>query len=826
MGLYTISYASIEKLVVISTANPFSEAQSAGKQPKEPKRTNLRLFMTTHSTPIQAHIEPNTLPTPSQLNESKTRVPITRDHFRALKAAASQSNQLVLHVYPGIAVSAATDRGKTTYVAIVTSHGGLKQLAEAARATRCSPASAAAGCRPPVPQLPVQDSPAPRLVGVELNPGPFKDALRSLTFPIHGKYGGPGYTAGRFGGKPDWNVKPVDAQDEAYRRHDYNYTRMPKDKADRILANDLSVLKTNPALHPRNALIAAGAKMAFKLLGSKTGTRSVDYPWTKYSKTSKVRTRPPPVSTAATQAVEPNPGPPKSMQRPRTQTKRKKRGVRMAKRNGKKAVQAAAPSRAPVRARPSGQRGDSIARNIPDRLDRTDMVLNTSVDGTAPIPAGVPICRIPINPMGDGNTSATNPTGLNCQLLNYYSVLWENWDANITMIIKPTGNNFVTGTFTAGFDMDCKDRVPTLDQLIQQGGRTFTYAKGGRVGYAPGNRTKAVSWYWTQANGSDPRLYTKGVFYVLSNETPTTYGNAGAVTGAVVPFQIHCHYTFRYKNPTFEPATAYGTGVAYYATVAPGTTTDDAAAFSQLFTQNSAYMFMPGIICGNIGNAGVLVLPVNTQFDNWVAVALTCQYEGTPTGTFVPSTLVGAAPTIDRNALQSTARVYCAIRWPLANTFGTVTLTSGYQQDDRGAWQPLGGSQLTVQCWLAITVAAAGTGAGGTSITSVTPVGAYNPSVTERQWRVCGPATTHGAAIASDPENPFVSLVVKKYESKRRADAVSDAHLLRERVRTLEAELRCSDDDEKYPTASRGLSYTPDSPCPPSVRESKVNSRK
>lgn len=44
-------------------------------------------------------------------------------------------------------------------------------------------------------------------------------------FPRYGNWGGPGWSCGRWcpPGVVDWEVKPVDAMDELFRAHDWNY---------------------------------------------------------------------------------------------------------------------------------------------------------------------------------------------------------------------------------------------------------------------------------------------------------------------------------------------------------------------------------------------------------------------------------------------------------------------------------------------------------------------------------------------------------------------------------------------------------------------------
>jgi hypothetical protein len=67
--------------------------------------------------------------------------------------------------------------------------------------------------------------------------------------PAYGKYGGKNWTAGRNLWDPEdpgaGDPTPVDDMDEAFARHDYNYTIMSEREADKILIADLESLPKN-----------------------------------------------------------------------------------------------------------------------------------------------------------------------------------------------------------------------------------------------------------------------------------------------------------------------------------------------------------------------------------------------------------------------------------------------------------------------------------------------------------------------------------------------------------------------------------------------------
>jgi hypothetical protein len=91
-------------------------------------------------------------------------------------------------------------------------------------------------------------------------------------FHYHGNWGGPGFSAGKFTENPDWSVPSVDELDETFKRHDYNYGRMPEEDADAVWQQDIENV---PDSYTKSI-----ASMAFKV---KSGSRSVTdpgkYPW-------------------------------------------------------------------------------------------------------------------------------------------------------------------------------------------------------------------------------------------------------------------------------------------------------------------------------------------------------------------------------------------------------------------------------------------------------------------------------------------------------------------------------------------------------------------
>jgi hypothetical protein len=114
------------------------------------------------------------------------------------------------------------------------------------------------------------------------NPGPLTDRLSALRFKYYGNWGGPNYSGGQFSSQPDWSVPSIDALDETFKRHDYNYTRMPQHLADKLWLQQASRLP----ITAKNVLFASPAMAGFHLksqLSSPGNWRDVPdpggYPW-------------------------------------------------------------------------------------------------------------------------------------------------------------------------------------------------------------------------------------------------------------------------------------------------------------------------------------------------------------------------------------------------------------------------------------------------------------------------------------------------------------------------------------------------------------------
>jgi len=108
--------------------------------------------------------------------------------------------------------------------------------------------------------------------------GPFRDWFdpEKWRFKYHGNWGGPGYGAGKLGGE-DWSVPAIDELDETFKEHDYDYTRMPHELADRVwLAKALALELSHPTVKTELAMLGFAVKSGISLSGVEVPK---EYPW-------------------------------------------------------------------------------------------------------------------------------------------------------------------------------------------------------------------------------------------------------------------------------------------------------------------------------------------------------------------------------------------------------------------------------------------------------------------------------------------------------------------------------------------------------------------
>lgn len=680
-------------------------------------------------------------------------------------------------------------------------------------------------------------APAPvvPLVGVEPNPGPF-GALRKLKFKMHGNYGGPGYSAGKFTETPDWNVKSVDEQDEVYRKHDYDYTKMDKDNADALLVERMKKLGAWKA-GAKGQLAALG--FHFMGMGRKPTRPKYTYPWEEKRLTS-TRVHPPrpepaidhgrrveagghgmplptPVAasagehklhdpqaaTSATMAVEPNPGPPKRRARSAS-----RKGSRKSSKGGKRRSHSAKGSRKGKRShkggggggtgRPRkgpGARGKGAAasagqKNQSAPFTRTDLVYSGTVSGAA-VP-GTVLYSAAINPSG---LQVGTSNSIIATYLNYESRKWEQFDCQVHFTVKATGATTIAGTFAHGIDSDVTDVLPggtieAVQRLTGQGGNVNTWAAGGRAEFNKLNSAKATPRYWVQpASDSDSRLVAKGKYWLIVNEPTTSYFAAGSGQAVNVNFQVFAHYTFRFYNATLEITQGLAGGQSgLWWDNSSGVSNTDPLGFGSVNlatlwnlapsnAQNDLWVYTDG-------TQGIMYFGVGGN-DNVNYVVVACEVTGTTPRCAV--TAAGGATLVKQIDTASSTDETNNTILGLSNTSAQVSVTGtafrkvngGFQTYLNPTFRHYGGAVFS--------------GFGGTTITaasvSVASFQTYTPTATDRMLLCAGPATMEYKHINSWDCSTSLE---KHLETKRAQDRQreSDLRLIMSDQKRLEAEHR------------------------------------
>lgn len=513
---------------------------------------------------------------------------------------------------------------------------------------------------------PKRPDPRRRLVGIEPNPGPgWRDQLRDLTFAIHGDYCGPGWT-GRSFAEPNFAQPPKDALDAVCRRHDYNYTRMPKQRADAIMARELESHTFNP-LRPRRSLIALAAKHAFRYMaGGVEPGPDPEYPWDTEPSGREFRAPPrvltprhgasplPPLaSTATTQAVELNPGP----------------GGR------------AGPRSASSRTR--GSAGGAVYR-------ARDLLFSGTISTN--LPAGTVIFSCPINP--SGKAVAGSPS-ITAAYLNYRALEYEMFDIQARFIVKRTGAMTLGGTFTHGIDSDVSDVLPTGLEAVQrlegQGGSTHTYAEGGTAGYNRVNAARFVSKYWLNPLAtSDPRTCAKGKYWLVTNEPPQSWFAGGASTAVSQFIQVFIEYRVTFYNPTLEVSTS-SIGLGNLTLVDSALTTlatTNPLSIGATMTTKTTDGESVGLVVTTDGTGSVLAFPA-ANFEDVSTIILFFATVGNSvsyTCTEVSGATGAAVTTLNSSGYGTVVRV------TLANATANYTVGSTCYRRVRGGWTTLIGS--------------------------------------------------------------------------------------------------------------------------------------
>ncbi len=364
--------------------------------------------------------------------------------------------------------------------------------------------------------------PAP-LIGIEPNPGPWASVLRRLRFRLHGNYGGPGYSSRSYG-KPDWQVPPTDALDAVFRQHDYDYTRMGKRDADALMVQRLAAGDYGHIKHGN--LKATLARVGFTImnLGLPAVPERSDYPWVQ-------KPRPAPkVATAATVAVEPNPGPPKGR---RLQAARRPKALKQLIRSLPKTAVKRMKSTAvrPRRFQAPTARGPPVTlpglkmarRNLRIVASDRDTItlegqdfLTTCVLATTNA-VGDTLFQTPIHP--DMFQDSTR--------LSIISQVYERYKFHgATFHVSSSAPTSDSGAFAIAIDDDPGDNVLPINS--GPSAKAWAIAHNGHIVKAWENttitarkETQQKDYFIDDAN-SDPRLTLQGRLYMFASVIPTT----------------------------------------------------------------------------------------------------------------------------------------------------------------------------------------------------------------------------------------------------------------------------------------------------------------
>lgn len=642
----------------------------------------------------------------------------------------------------------------------------------------------------------------PRLVGVEENPGPprkqvrfatrrllsIPDALRSTAFKYHGNWGGPGYGAGKYTSDPDFSVQSTDALDEVFKKHDYDYGKMDKGDADGLAVHRLKQLPLS-TLTPK----AQAAALGFHVMNG--GTKDVreaphEYPWednsgpkakpqprrlTAYAKPEVTGPRQaglaivptaapvaaplqpggeqkrgtplvdPVVLTARGMAVETNPGPRtrKGSKHSRKATSKRPKSSRK-KRASRKLKPRQQRKMAPPKQRAKTIRGSVSTSGAGTVFRRTDLIFSGKTSATAA--TGDVIFSCLINPTGEGNALVGNTRGINAAALNYEAAKWENFDCDVSFTVKTNGSDYVQGTFIMGIEMDTSDSIPSgtagVARMTLQGAKVCSFSKGGTHGYSSINRTRAVKEYWCQPNGSDPRLTSKGLFVVMTDQPASIFNGATQAVGAVVPVQIYATYSFRFRNATLEPSTSLGSpGGLVCNPVATNPTATSPLGFAAGVPTILASS-LTGLLIGNDGSSDYLGFLADTNWDLISKAFLGCAMGASAAAQITFATHGLTYSSIFSMTLGSTGTVTNG-SVTLGNSVVKVSLNNAaiLVQSGSGAfsWQQQLGT-ATFSTWGYLTLTATGTtGGSANGFFSLSPTGVYIPSITDKQLLQAGP---------------------------------------------------------------------------------------
>lgn len=677
-----------------------------------------------------------------------------------------------------------------------------------------------------------KSAPAAPLVGVEPNPGPLTDKLRQLRFRYHGKYGGPGYSSGEFTDQPDWTVPAEDALDEVFKKHDYDYGKMDKGNADALAVDRIKAL---PAVKAgvRGQLAALGFHGL--TLGAKATKPRYTYPWEeqklpKRRHEQKKLHHPqlpipavvgagerkytdPVAATAATMAVEPNPGPPKRRARS-TSRKGSRKGTRKPSKKRSRSAPRGSRKQARVR-KPRGKKRPvhGTQERKGNTFSRTDLVFSGNTSLTAN--PGDVVFQCLINPSGEGSSLLPNTRSITAAALNYEAAKWENFDCDVEFIVETNGSKYVEGTFIMGIEMDVTDNTPGgtagIARMTLQGAKTFPWSSGGRHGYSSINKTRAVKEYWIQTGSSDPRLTAKGLFVLMTNQPASVFNGGTSAVQCKVPVQVFVKYTFYFKNATLEPSPTVLTpdGLIFVpknASLTPTNTSPFAMGNANIVSAPT-YSTALGFVIGNDGTDDYLLFPEGSTADLAAKVLFTGHYEATTSAAVVVADVAGSTSVADFGLLSATSGSVTQYIITLANTTTAISLSTSFtcvsfSPSGTIAWRQNLGTN-TFRCWGGLKFHTTGIAGAASSGWTAATVSAYSPSIEDKQLLAAGPGAFEYDYVKSwQWDRPIREHIHRQLNQEHKTE--NDVEYLKRKLKDLQEEKSLG-----YPDTPEELSLTP-----------------
>jgi len=511
------------------------------------------------------------------------------------------------------------------------------------------------------------------------------------------------------------------------------------------------------------------------------------------------------VNTSATQAVEQNPGPPKG-----------------ASRAGKKA-KAKAVAKRPKKAKRVAKRVKVMkgGRHVATKFTRSDLIFSGTISNNSGngLPPGTVLYSTLINPNGTGSLANPNTNGIAAMALNYEAKKWELFDCTITFEVKCLGSDYVAGTYTGVIEPDPTDGMPSgvdgIQRAMLMGGKTYPWKQSGRIGYSAKGRSKATSKFFVSQNNSDPRLTSKGKFWLMVNEYPQTFGNTGTSTPVQIPIQVFAHYTFHFSSPTLEPDAGSPAGLSsfmYFNTtgaINQGANKPFNFVTNLLRTAQSTLQNIDGMVAGDDGTNDWIVFPTGTQWDNYNDVSLDFKAGAATISNPTQTASVGSFV-----AQQVVTNGNSSVVWmgllSLSATPVSTSLQNAVQFTKAKGWQAIG--SWVGSAWGAVKyLAATFTTADNAFWFTINGATNYNLTLSDRQLMLAGPGTVEWEAAQSwDRSRPLRDHCEEYLRAVRKEQKSAEA--LASRLVEMEAELEA---ERRWRTSRRAaalLSLQEDEP--------------